>query len=387
MLPIEIRRMYDILVSFLGDSKSQLDETLQVQFSCPKCQERDGYMERNKYHLEVNIAKGLYHCWKCSSIDDGMHGSVYRLIRKYGNPELLKQYKDAINEFRQTSLYKLKFDETDFMCDYADIVDDSIHLPDGFVKFQKGVNDSSKAFLYLQNRGIDWQIIEDYHLGFTGYRERDKKGSNRVILPSFDKYGELNYWTGRDFTGNDKRQRYDNPKIDRKSIIFNEEKVVWNADITLVEGPFDSIVVPNSIPLLGKTLDKDGKTAFTLTIQTREQHIKREKATSNICSNQSLMALCSTLYLSLLGKKGFRQVGVISAQNAHKLADMLKQKGIKVLNKDFYNEFVIETDDASEFLENLDKKGILGGLKLDDKKVLVAVTEMNTEEELESYCK
>lgn len=257
MLPLEIRRMYDILVSFLGDSKSALDESLQLQFSCPKCQEREGYQERNKYHLEVNLAKGLYHCWKCSSIDDGMQGSVYKLIRKYGNSELLKQYKDAVNEFRQTSLYKLKFNDDEFKEDYTDTEEHGLELPKGYTKFKKGVSDKTKAFEYLSKRGINWSIIEDFHIGFTGYYEDNKKGSNRIILPSFDKYGELNYWTGRDFTGNDKRQRYDNPKIDRKSIIFNEEKIIWNADITLVEGPFDSIVVPNSIPMLGKSLNDE----------------------------------------------------------------------------------------------------------------------------------
>lgn len=259
MLPLEIKRMYDILVSFLGDSKSGLDESLQLQFSCPKCQERDGTQERNKYHLEVNLAKGLFHCWKCSSIDENMQGTIYKLIRKYGNSELLRQYKDAVNEFKQTSLYELKFTEDDFAGDYADLIDDGLALPKNYVKFQKGVNDKTRAFQYLQKRGIDWPIIEDFHIGYTTYQEDNKKGSNRIILPSFDKYGDLNYWTGRDFTGNDKRQRYDNPKVDRKSIIFNEEKVVWNADITLVEGPFDSIVVPNSIPLLGKQLNDEYK--------------------------------------------------------------------------------------------------------------------------------
>lgn len=259
MLPLEIKRMYDILVSFLGESKSGLDESLQIQFSCPKCQERDGYQERNKYHLEVNLAKGLFHCWKCSSIDENMQGTVYKLIRKYGNDELLRQYKNAVNEFKKSSLYQLKPQDYEFTEDYSDAIGDEITLPKNYVKFKKGVNDKTRAFQYLQKRGIDWQIIEDYHLGYTTYDENNKKGSNRIILPSFDRFGELNYWTGRDFTNNDKRQRYDNPKVDRKSIIFNEEKVVWNADITLVEGPFDSIVVPNSIPLLGKQLNDEYK--------------------------------------------------------------------------------------------------------------------------------
>lgn len=137
--------------------------------------------------------------------------------------------------------------------------------------------------------------------------------------------------------------------------------------------------------LAGRTVDKDGKQAFCLTIQTREQHIKREKATSNICSNQALVALCSTLYLSVLGEKGFKQAGYLSAKQAHLLADKLKEAGIKVLNKNFFNEFTIETDNSEEFLSKLKANNILGGIKLDDKRILVAATEMNSTEEIEQY--
>ena len=105
--------------------------------------------------------------------------------------------------------------------------------------------------------------------------------------------------------------------------------------------------------LVGRTVDAEGKTAYTLTIQTREQHIKREKATSNICSNQSLIALSATLYLSLLGENGFKQTGIISANLAHSLSNKLKEKGIKTLNKNFFNEFTLEVDDADKFLANL----------------------------------
>ncbi len=137
--------------------------------------------------------------------------------------------------------------------------------------------------------------------------------------------------------------------------------------------------------LAGRTFDKDGKQAFCLTIQTREQHIKREKATSNICSNQALIGLCAALYLSVMGEKGFYQAGYLSAKNAHILADKLKNKGIKVLNKNFFNEFTIEVEDADKYLSELENKGILGGIKIDSHRVLVSVTEMITPEDIDLY--
>ena len=115
----------------------------------------------------------------------------------------------------------------------------------------------------MENRGIGWDIIEKYKIGYTEKEEdiKMKKYSYRVIIPSFNAFGDLNYWVGRDYLPkSDKfpsRTKYANPKSEKKEIIFNEEKIQWDADITLVEGAFDHIVVPNSIPLLGKALDKD----------------------------------------------------------------------------------------------------------------------------------
>ena len=137
--------------------------------------------------------------------------------------------------------------------------------------------------------------------------------------------------------------------------------------------------------IIGRTLDKDGKQAFCLTLQAREQHIRREKATSNICSNQSLSALNTTVYLSVMGISGLKQVAYISSKNARVLADKLEKKGISVLNKNFFNEFVIKVKNSTEFLNKLKNNGILGGIKIDEAHILVCTTEMTDNTDIEKY--
>lgn len=141
--------------------------------------------------------------------------------------------------------------------------------------------------------------------------------------------------------------------------------------------------------IVGASLDKEGKRAFTLTMQAREQHIKRERATSNICTNQGLMTLCATVYMSLMGQNGMSKAFLMSVQYAKKLASKLSQiKGFEVCNPQFMFEFVIKTPvDSDIFLKKMEAKGLLAGIKVDENKILVCATEMTTEAEIESYIK
>lgn len=267
----ELEKLYNILTVFLGEAKNGFDEhSFQYQFPCPRCVERDGFMEARKYNLEVNIQKQVFQCWKCSSMEDDMKGSITKLIRMYGNEKLLSEYKEIIRSIRESELYKLHFSDSDFNIDTSIIEKEDLKFPPSFKLFKKDGKNNYGALKYLQNRGIGWNIIERYKIGFTEKEEDDKmkKYSYRVIIPSYNALGELNYWVGRDYLPtSDKfalRTKYANPKVKKTEIIFNEDKINWDADVTLVEGAFDHIVVPNSIALLGKALDKDYKLYWEL---------------------------------------------------------------------------------------------------------------------------
>ena len=146
--------------------------------------------------------------------------------------------------------------------------------------------------------------------------------------------------------------------------------------------------------IVGMTDDKEGKRAYVLTLQAREQHIRRDRATSNICSNQNLMALRATIFLSLLGKAGFK---ALSEQNYHKAnylkEELAKIEKIKIYNQNpTFNEFVIEVPITSEqFLTKMKEKGFFAGLQLDalyhdfENRVLVSVTEKRTKAQIDAF--
>lgn len=146
--------------------------------------------------------------------------------------------------------------------------------------------------------------------------------------------------------------------------------------------------------LVGETVDVDGRRAYVLTLATREQHIRRSKATSNICSNEALIALAANMYLSLMGKEGLREVATQCLQKAAYLRSKLAGISSVVLpfSGPVYNEFVIRTPlAATRILADLEHEKILGGIPLSqfypgrENEFLVAVTELNTREQIDHY--
>lgn len=178
----------------------------------------------------------------------------------------------------------------------------------------------------------------------------------------------------------------------------------WGADIAV--GDVQSLGVPMSfggpyagymccteklirkLPgrIVGRTKDTEGRRCFVLTLQAREQHIRREKATSNICSNQSLMALWVTIYMSLMGKQGVKDAAQLSYDGAHYLQEQLLATGrfTATFSRPFFNEFCVDFNgDVDALQKHLIDNGVLGGVKVDANTIMFAVTERRSKEEID----
>ena len=226
----------DLLSNVLGEVRNHYNHKCQISFDCPVCSYDIKGLNKGdgKGNLEVNYCRGVFKCWSCSDTHD-THGSLNTLFWKWGK----KKDRDtwfliAPDEFKPN---KKTYDK--------------IQLPEDYISFEKGnplTIPYKEAKNYLLKRGLTPEMIFKYSLGYTikgPYR-------GRVIVPSFDSDGNVNYFVTRSYINH--KNKYKNPEYPKEEIIFNESKIDWSKDIYLVEGVFDMFFIENSIPILGKTV-------------------------------------------------------------------------------------------------------------------------------------
>ena len=235
--------------------------------------------------------------------------------------------------------------------------------------------------------------------------ELEKGGVAGVMVPSINRYGIVEDLTGfADAIHAHKALLVE--YCDPSALAVVKTPGEWGADIAVGDGqplglpmsyggPYVGFMAVKKehmrkMPgrIVGQTQDKEGKRAFVLTLQAREQHIKREKATSNICSNESLMALWVTIYLSLMGPKGLKEVNEISADGAHYLYKELLATGKfeEVFpGKPFLKEFVLKSKENAALLQQrLEKAGFFAGLATEEGYVSFCVTEKRSKAEVDA---
>ena len=228
----------EILEDVLGNSKKHYENKSQISFDCPVCSSIKGLdCGDGKGNLEVNYYHHVYKCWACSETY-GTHGTLNKLIRKYGSKNHMKQYQLVIPENKRVVVDKEKVVITG--------------LPKNFTPLTIERDDSGykQAIQYLSKRNIGVDLIKKYNLGYANVGDY----KNRIIFPSYDSEGNINYFLGRSFEKYTKL-KYKNPEVSKMEIIFNEGKINWDSNLYLVEGVFDHITLPNSIPMLGKVLN------------------------------------------------------------------------------------------------------------------------------------
>lgn len=225
-----------------------------------------------------------------------------------------------------------------------------------------------------------------------------------VIVPTPNRYGIIEDFTGLADSVH-AAKGYLAINADPSALAVLKTPAEWGADIACGDGQTLGMPLSFGGPYLGyiscaksmlrkmpgrvvgATKDADGKRAFVLTLQAREQHIRREKATSNICSNQSLMALYATIYVSLMGKEGMKELNRLACDGAHYLYDKLIESGKftpAFPGKPFLKEFTVKTDlDVTALNARLLDEGIMGGLDLGNGMLEFAVTEKRTKEEID----
>ena len=253
-----LEKIYNILVSFLGESKQgrYFPTIEQYQFNCcGQCMIDNGGEPDGKHNLEVLLSEngGLrYHCWKCSETNN-MKGNLSSLIKKYGGYDLYLEYKNIIQDMINSKMYNI-----DTFSGFTEsIIEEKLKLPKTFKHIDIKNCNNKQLISFLNYRKINQNFIDKFNIGYTEWNGEAFEYRNKIVIPSYDSFGELNYFICRDYTGKSKF-KYRNSNRDKKEIIFLESMIDWDAPIYLCEGVFDAMRLPlNGISMLGKTLSKD----------------------------------------------------------------------------------------------------------------------------------
>ena len=240
---VDYTPVFEILEDIFGEYKNHNDYRCQVSFDCPVCSYEIKGLDHGdgKGNLEVNYKYGVFKCWVCAETHD-THGSIFKLIKKFGTKKQLKNY-ELLKPENGGEINKRVYNQ--------------IKLPEEFVAFKdasmglKLTPEYKKAYNYIKKRNITDLMLQIYNIGFC------YKGpyENRIIIPSYDEDKRINYFIARSYLDYTKL-KYKNPEAQKEIIIFNEHLIDWNEPIYIVEGAFDSIFIPNSIPMLGKFMSE-----------------------------------------------------------------------------------------------------------------------------------
>ena len=220
-------RKQRILDTILGSSEHRNNEVL---YHCPKC-------NHHKRKLSINLNKGAFKCWVCEFSGTNLG----YLVKKYGSYNQYMEWNSLDPSYGKFLLEESRKEE-------------SLELPESFISLCSASHRiiHQAALNYLRGRGIDDENIFDWKIGFC-YEGNYK---DRIVIPSFNREGVLNYFIARSFVGN--KIKYLNPRAS-KDIIFNDLMIDWSKPIVLVEGIFDAFKMENSIPILGSTLSVESK--------------------------------------------------------------------------------------------------------------------------------
>lgn len=220
-----------LLEEIFGDVRKHSEHKGQISFDCPECDNG-----KHKGNLEVNYESHVFKCWSCKDYNQ-MSGTLYTLIKNYGTEMNLDMYQLLKKDNSYISLSnKTKVDERE------------LEIPSHFVPIHGDKEEPSvRIHNYLYERGLNDYLIKKFQIHYS----TTKGFKGRFYVPSYDTDGKMTYFVGRsiyDFLS----PKYKNPDLDKDKIIMFEHLINWEADIYIVEGVMDAIVIPNAIPILGK---------------------------------------------------------------------------------------------------------------------------------------